>query len=99
MCASLRRPDRHDHGEPCGGGPDHVAAKATTRLNVILRDVAAVGVQNVHVMHLTSKKGYSMELTPYCWRAKPFVALGNPEAALCSSKRADRGSEWWTWRG
>ena len=51
------RPHRHDHGEPCGGGPDHVAAKATTRLNVILRDVAAVGVQNVHVMHLASKNG------------------------------------------
>jgi hypothetical protein len=27
------------------------------RLNVIPRDVAAAGVQNVHVMHLTSKKG------------------------------------------
>jgi Recombination directionality factor-like len=31
-------------GAPCDRGPDHEAAKPTTRLNVILRDVAAVGV-------------------------------------------------------
>ena len=31
-------------GLPCDGGPEHIEAKPTTRLNVILRDVAAVGV-------------------------------------------------------
>jgi hypothetical protein len=31
-------------GGPCAGGPDHEVAKPTTRLRVVLRDVAAVGV-------------------------------------------------------
>jgi hypothetical protein len=31
-------------GEPCDLGPDHEAAKPTTRLNVVLRDVEGIGV-------------------------------------------------------
>ena len=55
------------------------------RLTVILRDVAAVGVQNVHVMHLTSREAIFRGVDPLLLARQALRCAGEPRSGLCSS--------------
>ena len=52
---------------------------------MILRDVAAVGVQNVHVMHLTSREGIFRGVDPLLLVRQAFRRAGGTQKRLCAA--------------